>query len=290
MLKKLKNIFSKSLKIPIYINTWNNRIIAREGSVFSKELMERVARMGKKFDTPMVSLEDTFFIRDFRKLLSTDMQKYGFISENLKFLNDLTNYVREVEVPEPVIKDLEWMKHNYSYNYHHIVAVSALTTRIARDFFLDDEDVVKALEAAVVYDLGMGRIPSKVVQKLGRLSVHERNIINYHPIYSALLIAFYYKDAKHPLIEPVINHHENLDGTGFPQGKKNDIILSHILKLSDTFDALISARPFRKYHSTVDAFKICEDLINKGKISPEILPIIYSYYLFIDQYPARKNK
>jgi HD-GYP domain-containing protein (c-di-GMP phosphodiesterase class II) len=289
ILNKLKKIFSHSLKLPVFLNTWNNRVIARKGMVFNRDLMEKAARMGKKFPMNKTPMENTFFIQDFQKLLQKDMKKYGFISENLKFLDDLTEYVAQVQIPEQIVSELEWIKKRFTYNYHHIVAVTALSTRIARDFFLEEEDILKTAEAAILYDIGVGHIPLNIIQKLGRLNEDERNIIHYHPVYSALLIAHYYQDPDCPLLDPILNHHENMDGSGYPRGVKNKNILSHIIKLSDTFDALISARPFRKYYTTRDAFKICEDLIKEEKITPEILPIIYSYYFFIDQYPHEKG-
>lgn len=290
-LEKLKSLFSKnrSLKIPVFLNTWNNRIIAREGSYFTPEMIEESARMGKKFPLKKIRVQDTFLIQDFETLLKKDMKKYGFITENLKYLEDLKSYLGRVELPDHVISELEWLKKNYSYNYHHIVAVTALTIRFARDYFIDEKTIYESAEAALLYDMGIGHIPSGIIQKSGLLSEQERMITNYHPVYSALLIAHYYQDAAYPLIDPVLNHHENSDGSGFPRKIQNQSSLSQIIKLSDTFDALISARPFRKFVTPLEAFKICENQIQSGKINLDILPILYSYYLFIDQYPTSEQ-
>ncbi|HCL56329.1 MAG TPA: hypothetical protein DHW82_04890 [Spirochaetia bacterium] len=285
LINKFKELFSKKLKIPLYLNTWNNRIIAREGAVFSKDLLEIAARIGKDFNK--VQVKDTFFIKDLEKVLTNEIEKYGFITENLKFLQDILNYVGSISVPEHIISELSFLKERNFYNYHHTVAVTALATRIARDYFFEDENIAELAEMGLVYDIGIAHIPQNIIQKLGRFDDKERNIVNYHPIYSALLIAHYYKDANHPLIDPVLNHHENLDGSGFPRQIKNNNLSSHILKIADKFDALISARPFRKFYYPKDAFKICEDEMNSGKTTPEILSIIYSYYLFIDAYPYK---
>lgn len=281
----LKNLFpTAALQIPITINTWNHRIIAREKEIFTDALLEKVANMGKKFNLNLVPIENTFFLEDFKKLLNKDMKKYGFITENLKFLNDLSHIVSQVRVPEQILLELKWLKENYSYNYHHVVAVTALSSRMARDF-LEGQELVDTAEAAILYDIGIGHIPSKIIQKVGKLDPKERNIVSYHPIYSVLLMAHYYQDYKHPRIEIVLNHHENLNGTGYPRKIKNSNMISQIIHLADTFDALISARPDRRFFTTLEAFKICEEEINQGKIAREILPIIYSYYLFINEYP-----
>jgi HD-GYP domain-containing protein (c-di-GMP phosphodiesterase class II) len=286
IIEKIKNLFHKPLELPVFINTWNHRVIARRGSYFTPELMQQAARMGKRFKLNKVALSTTFIMEDIQKILTKEIKNYGFITENLKFLDDITGYIGKVQVPEQIISELQWMKDNFSYNYHHLIAVATLATRISRDFFLDEKEILETAEIAMLYDIGIGHVQANVVQKVGALSIEERNIINYHPIYSALLISHYYQDEHYHLIEPVINHHENLDGTGFPRKIKNKNIHSHILKLADTFDALISARPFRRFFAPKEAFKICEDQINSGKFIPEILPIIYSYYLFIDQYPT----
>lgn len=287
IVKKLKKFFSKNktFQIPVFLNTWNNRVIAREGAYFTPELIKESAHMGKKFPLKKTLVKDTFVLQDFETLLKKDMKKYGFITENLKYLEDLKEYLGKVSLPEPVISELEWLKKNYPYNYHHIIAVTALTIRFARDFFIDEKLIIESAEAALLYDMGIGHISPNIINKSGLLSHQERLITNYHPIYSALLIAHYYQDENYPLLEPVLNHHENSDGTGFPRKIQNDSALSQIIKIADTFDALISARPFRKFVSPLEAFKICEQQIQVGKINLDILPILYSYYLFIDQYP-----
>ncbi|PKL15266.1 MAG: hypothetical protein CVV50_00670 [Spirochaetae bacterium HGW-Spirochaetae-6] len=286
MFEKLKEkLFSRNPKLPIFINSWNNRVIARKDEVFDAELLERAARMGKKFQNAPVAVSTSFIVEDMEKVLKKNPKIYGFITENLKFLDDLLDYVGRVKIPEQIISEISLIKENYSYNYHHIIAVTALSTRIARDFFLDDDKILEVAESCLLYDIGIGHVPAHIINKIGKLSDKEREIINFHPVYSALLLAHYYCDHNHPLIDTILKHHENLDGSGFPLKVANNNINSHILKISDTFDALISARPFRKFYSPKEAFKICEDLINAGKIAPDILPIIYSYYLFIDQYP-----
>ena len=286
MLKKFKKLFAKQIKLPVFINTWNNRVIARTGTPYTPDLLTYSAKLGKKFKPNFIKVEESFFMKDLKKLLQRDLNKYGFITENLKFLDDVLKLIGKVKIPEQIIQELEWLKNNFSYNYHHIVAVTALSTRIARDFMLEEKDVYEVTEAAMLYDIGIGRVPLKLMQKVGKLSPDERNIINCHPIYSALLVAHYYQDENYYLVDPILNHHENLDGSGYPRNTKNNNVISHIIRISDTFDALISARPFRKFFKTWQAFKICEDLINAGKIIPEILPIIYSYYLFVNQYPS----
>jgi|GEM_PF-3428235 len=286
ILKKIGlGIGAKGYKIPIFVNTWNNRIIAREGDYFSKDLLENAVIAGKKFDVKIVEVKDSFFMKDFHKLMTKEVEKYGFVTENLKFLKDLEILIAKIKLPERIIEELAWIKDNYDYNYHHITAVVGLAARIAKDFFINDDDVLKTIEAGLTYDIGIGRVSKNIINKLGFLNKEERHIVNYHPIYSSLLIAHYYKTYESYLIDVALNHHESLDGTGYPRGIKVNDIITHIIKLSDLFDALISARPFRKFYSVKEAFEICEKLIKDGKIIPEILPIIYSYYLFVDKYP-----
>jgi len=286
ILKKIvSGIGARNCKIPIFINTWNNRIIAREGDIFNEDLIDNAVAAAKKFDLEFVEIKDTFIMQDFHKVMTKEVEKYGFVTENLKFLKDLEVMIQRIKLPSKVIEELNWLKDNYEYSYHHIIAVMGLSARISKDFFITDEDVLKTIEAALTYDIGIGRISKNIINKVGFLNKDERNIANFHPIYSALLLAHYYKDKNYFLIEVALNHHETLDGSGYPRGIKSNDIITHIIEISDLFDALISARPFRKFYSVKEAFEICEKLIKENKITPEILPIIYSYYLFVDKYP-----
>jgi HD-GYP domain-containing protein (c-di-GMP phosphodiesterase class II) len=278
-----RKFIRKRLKLELFLNTWNFTVIARKGDNFSDTLLKKVSDSGKSFPLKFIPVKETFIYTDFKKLLEKDSHKYAFITDNLRFLDDLADYLGEVRLPETVVIELGWMKEYYVYTYHHVIAVTALVIRMARDLTFSEEEIIATAELALLYDIGITRIPLEIVNKQSQLTHRDRNAIRLHPVYSALLIAHYYQNESFPRLQAVLHHHEALDGSGKPQGIKNSDLVSNMICVADTFDALISARPFRKHYSTKEALKICEELMTRGKMLPEILPLIYSYFLFINK-------
>jgi HD-GYP domain-containing protein (c-di-GMP phosphodiesterase class II) len=100
--------------------------------------------------------------------------------------------------------------------------------------------------AALLHDVGMMKIPDKVLKKEGELTQNELKIIQMHPIYSHKLIT---KTFKYPeeVGEIVVQHHERWDGKGYPKGLKGKEISlpARILSVADAFEAMVSQRPYR---------------------------------------------
>ena len=278
-----RKFFKRRLRLTLFLNTWNYTVIARKGDEFSDALLKKASDSGRNFQLTFTRVGDTFVFEDFKKLLKKDFEKYSFITDNLKFLDDLADYLGEVRLPDTVLVELGWMKEYYAYTYHHVIAVTALVIRMARDLTFSRKEIVEIAELALLYDIGITRVPLEIVNKQSELTDRDRDVIHLHPVYSALLVAHYYQNEHFPRLDAILRHHESLDGSGEPQGLKNDDLISNMICVADTFDALISARPFRKHYSTKEAFKICEELMTGGKILPEILPLIYSYFLFINK-------
>lgn len=108
--------------------------------------------------------------------------------------------------------------------------------------------------AALIHDLGKMSIPEDILHKASRLTPEEYNKMKKHPIYSYRLIE------KRPEIsdyvkEAVLHHHENEDGSGYPDGLMGEeqSIYTKILHVADVYDALISRRPFKEPYSPSEA-------------------------------------
>jgi HD-GYP domain-containing protein (c-di-GMP phosphodiesterase class II) len=131
------------------------------------------------------------------------------------------------------------------YTAGHHRRVSELSVRIAREMELEEE-MIKAIElAAVIHDLGKIQVPAEILSKPGRLSEVEFGLVKTHPAVGYELL----KDINFPwpLAEIIRQHHERVDGTGYPRGLKGDQIAleSRIICVADTVEAMSSHRPYR---------------------------------------------
>ena len=144
--------------------------------------------------------------------------------------------------------------------HDHIRRVQQGTLGLARELGVTDADTLMGLEAAaLLHDTGKIAVPEHILNKPGRLTPAEFEKMKRHaPIGAEILSTI---EFPYPVVPIVRHHHENWDGTGYPDGLKGaDIPLgARILSVVDCFDALTSDRPYRRRMTEQDALKIIVD-------------------------------
>src|SRR5436189_358733 len=142
----------------------------------------------------------------------------------------------------------------------HVRRVQHGTLALARELGVTDEDILCGLEAAaLLHDTGKIAVPEHILNKPGRLTSAEFEKMKKHaPIGADILSSI---EFPYPVVPIVRHHHENWDGTGYPDGLKGaDIPLgARILSVVDCYDALTSDRPYRRRMTEADALQIIVD-------------------------------
>jgi len=131
------------------------------------------------------------------------------------------------------------------YTQGHQERTAAVCKQIALEMGLSDFDVASLTMAALVHDIGQLAVPAEILTRPGRLSDIEFQLIQDHPQKSYEIlrgIAFPW-----PVAEIALQHHERLDGSGYPSGLKAKEILplARILAVADVIEAMASHRPYR---------------------------------------------
>jgi putative nucleotidyltransferase with HDIG domain len=131
------------------------------------------------------------------------------------------------------------------YTSGHQDRVADLACAIARELGLPEDRIYGLQMASLIHDLGKLTIPGEILCKPGRLSGPEYAMIQTH-VQSGYDILKKI-DFPWPLADIVIQHHERLDGSGYPQGLSGDQILleARILSVADVFETIGSHRPYR---------------------------------------------
>jgi putative nucleotidyltransferase with HDIG domain len=141
--------------------------------------------------------------------------------------------------------------------HDHVRRVQQGALALARELGVTDANALKAIEAgALLHDTGKIAVPEHILNKPGRLTPNEFEKMKRHaPIGAEILSSI---EFPYPVVPIVRHHHENWNGTGYPDGLKGeDIPLgARILSVVDCFDALTSDRPYRKRMTDADAIKI----------------------------------
>jgi putative nucleotidyltransferase with HDIG domain len=127
----------------------------------------------------------------------------------------------------------------------HQVRVAAIACAIARELGWDEEHVHALQVASLLHDVGKMTVSQEILNKPGRLNAEESAQVNLHPETGYDIL----KDIPFPwpIAEVVRQHHERMDGSGYPRGLKGDEILpmARVLAIADVLDAMRSARSYR---------------------------------------------
>ena len=153
------------------------------------------------------------------------------------------------------------------YTAGHQRRVTRLAVKIAEEMELEEDKVEGIRMAGSLHDIGKIYIPAEILSKPGKISEAEYNIIKTHPKVGADILKSI--DFPWPVSKIVRQHHERLDGSGYPNGLSgNEILLeARVLAVADVIEAMASHRPYREALSLEKALN--EIKKNKGKLYDE---------------------
>jgi HD-GYP domain-containing protein (c-di-GMP phosphodiesterase class II) len=128
----------------------------------------------------------------------------------------------------------------------HADRVSRIAGAIARELAMSERDIEQIELAGLLHDIGKIGVEDRILMKPARLDADEQELMRRHPLYGASILSP--SAALRPLVPIVLAHHENFDGSGYPQGLKGEEIPigSRILIVADTYEAMTSDRIYRK--------------------------------------------
>jgi len=177
----------------------------------------------------------------------------------------LNTATEEIEAPTAPGEDRAAMLRRMSalleardpYTHGHSRRVARHAERIAVQMGLSREQVAKIRSAALVHDIGKINVPRPILTKPGKLTDSEFAVVKRHAGDGAAMVVSL-GDAD--LTTIVRHHHERMDGTGYPDGLAGDDIPigARVIAVADTFDAITSARAYRKPRTHKQAIEILE--------------------------------
>lgn len=169
------------------------------------------------------------------------------------------------------------------YTFNHSSRVAKLSSQLAKAFGLDEKITKEITHAASIHDIGKIGIEENILNKNGKLTDDEYELIKKHPAIGVRIIKSipFLEDA----IPIILYHHERYDGKGYPEGidGENIPLDARIVGVADAVDAMMSDRPYRaalsidnvlkelKLHSGTQFDSKIVDLVLSGKVSLEWL-------------------
>lgn len=174
--------------------------------------------------------------------------------EQLKITEELVDaLVRELEEQLNPVIDFNQFRRFDDFTHIHSVNVSLIASLIGMSFGYQGQMLRQLALAAMLHDIGKLHIPQEILNKPGRLTNKESDLIKMHPDEGEKMLR---KLVPPPEIASVIrHHHERWNGSGYPDSLKGSEISlnAQIVAVADVFDAVIADRPYRKgippYHA-----------------------------------------
>lgn len=156
---------------------------------------------------------------------------------------------------------IETVRTHHSATYQHCLLVTGLAVAFGQQIKVSQADRQRLSFAGMLHDIGKARIPLAILEKPGRLTNDEMDVMKKHPQFGLDALA---TAASLPseMLDMVIHHHEYLDGSGYPHGLSNGEIsdLVRMITIADVFGALIERRSYKPPLSGADAYAILVDM------------------------------
>ncbi len=159
---------------------------------------------------------------------------------------------------------------------NHILRVGFFSKFIAKKLGFSEEDQEILFLTSQMHDIGKLGIPDSILLKPGRLTDEEFETMKKHTIIGYNLL----KGSDNKLLKTAaliaLEHHEKMDGSGYPYGKKGDEISieARIVTVVDIFDALTSKRPYKDPWPIEKVIKVLKEDRDNGKLDPEVVNIV----------------
>ena len=180
--------------------------------------------------------------------------KEGNIDSLKSIAKDIVSQLLEKD--KSISLDIKDLRTYDNYTYKHSVNVAVISTIIGIYLSYDEESLYELCLAALMHDIGKTKIDPGIINKPGRLSMMEYRIVQEHARYSYDILDENYLISARTK-QAVLHHHENEDGTGYPDRLVGDEIppYAKIIHVADVYDALTSKRPYKKPYALSEAIE-----------------------------------
>jgi HD-GYP domain-containing protein (c-di-GMP phosphodiesterase class II) len=219
---KVRAVFIREELIP---EGWKNESIAKEYSKVEKSL-------------------DNIF---------TEVQT-GKNIESEKIEKEMEYFVNAISSERDILTQMRLLHKKDDYTFDHSLGVSVLAIALGKWLDYSEEKILDLSIAALFHDIGKLRVPDEIVKKPARLTTEECSIMQRHSYYSYEMLAQTNK-FNDDILLGVLQHHERMNGVGYPNGVKGDKIHEYakIIAICDIYHAITSRRVYKDKDSPLRA-------------------------------------
>ncbi|HEY6001045.1 MAG TPA: HD domain-containing phosphohydrolase [bacterium] len=263
-------------KLTMPVRSLEGAEILPAGAVVDREALAAVAEAGRRVRWERRSILEHGSVR--RDLASgARAGHYAQVFGGPDEYHDLETLMAATIVPEPCLRGLDWFRENDPCTYRHILMVFALSCLLAQRSGRTGPGFAHETAAGPLHDFGKICVPVPVLAKRTALTRHERLLLEQHTLAGCVLLCHYIGNPEDFTARVARDHHERRDRSGYPRAVALDDPLVEIVAVSDVYDALVSARPYRQ--GTYDNRAALEELTAMaaaGRIGWEVVQLLVS--------------
>ena len=184
-----------------------------------------------------------------------------------------TRLVKEFSVANDVVNYLQLVRHLDDYTFSHSLNVALISIIIAKWLKLSEAEIEEISTTGLLHDIGKTKVSGKLLQKPGKLSAEEFEVVKKHTILGYKMMDNI-KGATNNMKYTALMHHEKIDGSGYPTGALEDQIpfFAKIVAIADIYDAMTSRRSYR---NKICPFEVIKDFEMQtfGKLDTKVLTV-----------------
>ena len=178
----------------------------------------------------------------------------NFVNTTNDIANDLMKAIMENDA---IAVDISELKVSDEYTFKHSVDVATMAMIVAKKYGMPENQIYEIGIAGLLHDVGKSRIPNEVLNKPARLTDDEFELMKQHSLFGYNILKEK-RNVSSAVMMAVLQHHEKIDGNGYPLGLAESEIgeYAKILSTVDIYDALVTERPYKTAFSQRDAVEM----------------------------------
>lgn len=233
----------------------NGRVLLGKGTVLTNEYITKLNKRGFIGVYIQDELSEDIVINE---IISPELRNKGvkaLKTKNLDMARSVAIEIVDEILSSPVVTlEMVDLRNFDDCTYRHSVNVAVISTIVGINMGMNRFMLEELSIAAILHDIGKMLISSDIINKPGKLTDEEFDIIKEHPRLGYDFLSEK-MDISARIRTSILSHHENEDGTGYPNGMtgKSIYVYAKVIHVADVFDALTSRRPYKQPFSRLEA-------------------------------------
>lgn len=228
--------------VPFDVHDVYGHTVIEAGVEMTPAVLEEIASPGRFASSCTLGLRNSRIMKDMKYVLGRPPYSGLFTADRRSTIMAMFN---DLNILPVLFEEFEMMKNKERYVYKHALGTAALTASMAIDLY-GEEKASFIGYTALTRDLGMTRLPGKVLKQKIVKDENTYRILQSHPVIGHILLTYYMGGSQSGNCRVALLHHERKNGMGYPTGIALEDGVVELVTAADAFGALLAPRPYRK--------------------------------------------